>query len=101
MVQAFKSRYSTFNAIKRSHRNKPLKDLVNSKNWKTFLTDNLESYKYQVAIIPASMENRADLIARAAFGSEKLWWIVCTANGIIDPMTELVAGKQIRIPIIT
>ena len=100
MVRAFSTRYTTYDAIKRSHRDKPLKDLVSSKTWKNFLVESLEDYEYQVAIVPANMEFRADLISLAAFGTEKLWWLVCTANGIIDPMTELVAGKQINIPII-
>jgi hypothetical protein len=100
MVKVFTSRYTTFDSIKRSHRGKPLQDLVNSKEWKSFLVDDLESYEYKVAIVPANMEFRADLIALAAFGSEKLWWLICTVNGIIDPMTELIAGKQIYIPII-
>lgn len=100
MVQTFTSRYQTYEAIRRTHRGKPLQDLVNSEGWKSFVTRDLESYEYKVALIPASMENRADLIARAAFGTEKLWWLICAANGIIDPLTELVAGKQINIPII-
>jgi len=100
MVKAFTSRYTTFDAIKRSHRGKPLQDLVNSKRWKKFLVEDFEAYEYKVAIVPANMENRADLIALAAFGSEKLWWLICSVNGIIDPMTELIAGKQINIPII-
>ena len=53
-----------------------------------------------MAVVPTNMENRADLIALAAFGTDRLWWLICTANGIIDPTTELIAGKQIRIPII-
>ena len=57
-------------------------------------------YELITAIIPVAMENRADLIALSAFGTEKLWWLICSANGIIDPTTELVAGKQIKIPII-
>lgn len=100
MILPFSNRYGTYNADQRTHRGKPFKDLVNSPEWKKFLTENLESFQYQVAVVPTTMENRADLIALAAFGTDRLWWLVCTVNGIIDPTTELVAGKQIRIPII-
>ena len=41
------------------------------------------------------MENRADLIALAAFGTDRLWWLICTVNGIIDP-TELIAGNRLE-----
>lgn len=100
MRQPFTGRYTTYQSLNRTHRGKPIKDLVNSKEWKKFLTENLDSFSYNVAIIPVAMENRADLIALSAFGTEKLWWLICSANGIIDPTTELVAGKQIKIPII-
>lgn len=100
MIQPFTGRYSTYNSLERTHRDKPFKDLVNSKEWKTFLVENLESFEYKVAVIPNNMENRADLISQAAFGTDRLWWVICTVNGIIDPTTELVSGKQIKIPII-
>ena len=100
MILPFSNRFTTYEAVQRTHRGKPFKDLVNSKQFKKFLVDNLESFQYKIAIVPVSMENRADLIALAAFGTDRLWWLVCTANAIIDPTTELVAGKQIRIPII-
>ena len=100
MVKAFTSRYKTYQALQRTHRGKPVQDLVNSQEWRSFLVENLETFQYKIAIIPNDMEFRADLISLAAFGTDKLWWLVCTVNGIIDPTTELVAGKQIKIPII-
>ena len=100
MVNVKKSRYSQFNSKIRYHRGKPYNDLVSSKIWKTYITEGLESYKFKVATIPASMEYRPDLISNAAYGSTSLWWLVCTANGIMDPSTELKAGKQILLPII-
>ena len=94
------SRFVTYDALKTTHREKPFKDLVNSKTWKKYITTQLGAAKYRVAIIPASMENRPDLIANAAYGEKNLWWLICTANAIIDPNKELVAGKQILLPII-
>lgn len=100
MVNISNSRFSTYMSTKRFHRDKPYMDLVSSKLWKAFLVDGLKKYDYKISVIPASMEFRPDLISGAAYGTEKLWWLVCTANAIIDPNTELVAGKQILLPII-
>lgn len=100
MVKVFTSRYSTYKALNRIHRDKPFKDLVNSKEWKNYIVENLNSMDYNLARIPSNMEYRADLISLSVFGTDKLWWLICTANAIIDPMTELTAGKLIKIPII-
>lgn len=100
MITTKSSRFVSFKALETTHRDKPFLDLVNSKQWKTFLVDTLENYRYNIAVIPASMEYRPDMIANAAYGTVNLWWVICTANHIIDPNTELVAGKEIRLPII-
>ena len=100
MVSIKTSRFVTYKALETTHRSKPFLDLVNSKTWKNFLVDTLDSYRFNIAIIPNSMEFRPDLIANAAYGSVNLWWLICTANSIIDPNTELVAGKEIKLPII-
>ena len=100
MVSVTNSRYSSYLAGKRIHRGKPYLDLVSSKLWKSYLVDGLPNYEYKVAIVPTAMEFRPDLISAAAYGTKNLWWLVCTANAIIDPNTELVAGKQILLPII-
>lgn len=94
------SRFATYAALNRMHRNKPFKDLVNSTVWKNYDTVKLKNATYRVALIPASMEFRPDLISAAAYGTKNLWWLICTANAIIDPNTELVSGKQIILPII-
>jgi hypothetical protein len=100
MAKSFTSRYDTYQALDRLHRGKPIKDIVNSKQWKTFLSEGQNDLTYKVATIPSNMENRADLISLAAFGTDRLWWLICSVNKIIDPQTELIAGKQIKIPII-
>jgi len=94
------SRYEKYGAQIRLHRKKPYLDLVSSKRWTRFITEGLENATYKVSQIPPSMEFRPDLIAQAAYGNKNLWWLVCTANNIIDPNTELTAGKQIYIAII-
>ena len=44
-------------------------------------------------------ENKPHLLGYLFYGDSSLWWIICQANGIIDPLTELVEGKQLRIPV--
>lgn len=39
-----------------------------------------------------------DLISFREYGSHKFWWLINFANGIIDPFTELTAGRNIVIP---
>jgi len=94
------SRYNKYGAKVRLHKGKPYKDLVSSRSWTTLLTQGLENAKYKISQVPVSMEYRPDLIADAAYGNKNLWWLVCTANNISDPTTELKAGKQIFLPII-
>ena len=74
MVRVNISRYKTYGAEIRPHRGKPYLDLVGSEQWKSFIVENLDSFEYKVAIIPASMEYRPDMIAHSVYGTEKLWW---------------------------
>ncbi len=94
------SRFGTYNALDTTHRGRPFKNLVSSKEWKNFIVEGLGTATYNIAVIPTNMEFRPDIISFAAYGSVNLWWLICTANSIIDPNTELSAGKQIKIPII-
>jgi hypothetical protein len=41
---------------------------------------------------------RPDLLSYAFYGDVGLWWIICQYNGILDPLSELVAGKELLIP---
>jgi hypothetical protein len=38
------------------------------------------------------------LLGYLFYGDTSLWWVVCQANGIIDPMTELYEGRLLLIP---
>ena len=100
MIFSRKSRFTAYDALNTTHRGKPFVNLVSSKQWKSFLVEGLGTSRYNVAIIPTNMEFRPDMIAYAAYGSVDLWWLICSSNSIIDPNTELNAGKQIKIPII-
>ena len=100
MAASRTSRFQTYAALDTTHRGLPFKNLVSSKDWRSFLVDGLGTATYNVAVIPANMEYRPDIISFSAYGSVNLWWLICSANSIIDPNTELYAGKQIKIPII-
>ena len=39
-----------------------------------------------------------DNIAYKIYGNEKMWWVICLANGIYDCAADLVVGKLLKIP---
>lgn len=43
-------------------------------------------------------EGRLDIISLINYKNHRYWWIIALANDIIDPMTEVVQGKVLRIP---
>ena len=98
-MSRFKSRYSSFPFESRMHKGKPIKDLTASKEWNAFYVE-VKSLPSRVAIVPAGMDGRPDLLAYKLYGSSNYWWVLCVANSIIDPFEQLTAGKQIRVPII-
>lgn len=100
MSRILDSRFDSYRSVRRTHRSKPIKDLVNSKTWENYNNLLNSNTSYRLTKIPSEMEFRPDLISYAAYGTEKLWWLICTANSIVDPHTELVAGKLIKIPVI-
>ena len=93
------SRYSKYSPLKRSFRDIPVTDLISSESWGNIVS-NLSNSPSKVAIIPAGMEGRPDLISFKVYGTPDFWWVICAANKIIDPFEQLTAGKQIVIPII-
>jgi hypothetical protein len=42
--------------------------------------------------------HRIDLLAYDFLGNSKLWWVIAQYNSIIDPHSEIVEGKYLRIP---
>lgn len=43
-------------------------------------------------------EGRLDLIAYAFYGEPKLWWVIGQYNNILDPISEIIAGRVLLIP---
>lgn len=50
--------------------------------------------------IPASMNQRPDLLSYEQYGTQGLWWVFAVRNPdlIIDPINDFVAGLQIYVP---
>ena len=94
-----KSRYSIFSPNFLSFKNKSTKEIVSSPEWNAYC-NQLISEPARVLTVPAGFEGRPDLISYEVYGIVDYWWVICAANNIIDPFEQLLAGKQIRIPII-
>jgi hypothetical protein len=43
-------------------------------------------------------ENRLDLIASVFYNEPRYWWIIAQYNNILDPFSEITAGRVLRIP---
>lgn len=39
-----------------------------------------------------------DAVAFRYYGDSKLWWLICSFNGIIDPYTEFEPGLKVKVP---
>lgn len=42
-------------------------------------------------------ESRLDLLSVEMYGTPHLWWAIAELNHVIDPFTEITAGKELRI----
>ena len=53
-----------------------------------------------VITIPASFDQRPDLLSQAQYGTPALWWVFAVRNPdlIIDPIQDFVSGLTIYIP---
>ena len=99
-MAASKSRYAVFTPNFLSFKNKSTKEIVSSPLWGSYCNQMINT-PARVLIVPAGYEGRPDLISYQAYGIVDYWWVICAANNIIDPFEQLIAGKQLRIPIIT
>jgi hypothetical protein len=39
-----------------------------------------------------------DLIAHTYYGDSNWWWLICSYNGIVNPMVDMYLGQKLRIP---
>jgi len=62
---------------------------------------NVPASDYDLQInIPASMNQRPDLLSQQQYGTPGLWWVFAVRNPdlINDPIEDFVAGLQIYVP---
>jgi len=48
--------------------------------------------------VEGQYEGYPELIAYKFWGTVDLWWVLCVANNVIDPLTDIVTGKELKIP---
>lgn len=51
-----------------------------------------------VYTVESFYEGRLDNIAAAFYGEPRYWWFIAQYNKILDPATEIVAGRVLLIP---
>lgn len=56
-----------------------------------------ESSSDQFFTVTESEKDRLDLISYSFYGTSKYWWVIATANYIIDPF-DIPVGTYLRIP---
>ena len=54
--------------------------------------------KWRTHEVRAHDEYNLQIISDRYYGTVKLWWVIGTYNGIVNPLTELVAGTVLNIP---
>jgi hypothetical protein len=97
---AVKDKFNIIPPVTRTHRGKKIREVISTPEWVNFI-DSITTGPARVAVISAGMEGRPDLISNSSYGTPDYWWLICAANNIIDPFEQLVAGKQIKVPIIS
>ena len=74
--------------------NKERLDFLSATYLKIFRRLRLDTY-YTVEGI---YDSHPELLSYQLYGTPYLWWVLCFYNGIIDPITEIVSGKELKIP---
>lgn len=49
-------------------------------------------------VVEKFYEGRLDLIASVFYNEPRLWWLIAQFNNILDPLTEVTAGRVLLIP---
>lgn len=71
------------------------KKYLTFKTWKR--PTRLPSQNDRYYVITAGTQYRPDIVSRNAYGKEGYWWLIMTANNMIDVL-EFKAGTTILIP---
>lgn len=76
-------------------------DTVSGKLEKDHLASSLPTYTpliNKTFRVPEWCVGRIDLISYLMYGKSDLWWLICQANGILDPWDEIVFDITLNIP---
>lgn len=52
-----------------------------------------------VYFVEKKYENKPHLLGYVFYGDTGLWWVICQYNGILDPISEIIEGKLLLIPL--
>lgn len=79
------------------HKSKRIVTSCNSFELQAYV-NNLDNFDYEIGVVPAGFEHRADLISDVFYGTPTLDWMICWVNNIDDPFTGLNVGDTLKIP---
>lgn len=69
-------------------------NLLSTRDLPTIKTSSSDRYHE----VKSFEEGRLDIIANRYYNNALLWWVIAEANDIFDPITEVTAGRDLRIP---
>lgn len=69
----------------------------NSTAWVKYRKD-IKKLSTEVYVVTKANENRIWKISDQFYGSFDYWWLLCLVNDILDPTSEIPAGKHMVIP---
>lgn len=78
-------------------------------NQRNFLIEHLDFLEFREIpadvtdepfVVPSKFEHRPDLLSNEFYGTPELWWVFAVRNPdeIIDPIYDIVSGKEIYVP---
>lgn len=83
-------------------------DIITDPNGKLFIDNSsfrfnhfsswIKSRYGEEYMIRSDTAQTPDLISYMKYGREDLWWVICLANGIINPFEEIKEGTIILLP---
>jgi hypothetical protein len=79
------------------HKGKRIISSINSLDMERYV-NNFKNYDYDIGIVPAGFEHRADLISEVFYNTPTLDWLICWANDVSDPFQQLNVGDTLKIP---
>lgn len=61
------------------------------------MADKVKNNNVYFNIYLAEEEDWWDNIAYKYYGTERLWWLVCSMNNVVNPFEEIEPGQQIKV----